>query len=119
MILPTSVTIVRKKLEMTIFVVLLISIIAFALIGLHSLWLMVLSRIVLIPVIAALGYEVIYFGARHSHRGLVRAVLAPGLWLQALTTREPDDSQLEVALVALKRVVAADQPKETVVLTAP
>ena len=61
-----------------LFVVLIIAIIVFALIGLHSLWLMVLSRIVLIPVIAALGYEVIYFGGRHTNNGLVRAVLAPG-----------------------------------------
>ncbi|MBI2329265.1 MAG: DUF1385 domain-containing protein [Chloroflexi bacterium] len=96
-----------------LFVVLLISVIVFALVGLHSPWLMVLWRIVLIPVIAALGYEVIYFGGRHSHNGLVRAILAPGLWLQALTTREPNDSQLEVALAALERVVAADQLKET------
>ena len=95
-----------------LFVVLMISIIVFALIGLHSPWLMVLSRIVLIPVIAALGYEVIYFGARHTQNGLVRAALAPGLWLQALTTREPDDSQLEVALSALRGVVASDQMEE-------
>ncbi len=100
-----------------LFVVLSLSIVVFALVGLHEPWLMVLSRIVLIPVIAALGYEVIYFGARHSNNGLVRAVLAPGLWLQALTTREPDDSQLEVALTALKRVVVADQPEEAVVPT--
>jgi len=95
-----------------LFVVLIISIIVFGLIGLHSLWLMVLSRIVLIPVIAALGYEVVYFGARHINNGLVRAILAPGLWLQAMTTRQPDDSQLEVALSALKRVMEADQPGE-------
>jgi hypothetical protein len=95
-----------------LFVVMVISIIVFALTGLHSPWLMVLSRIVLVPVIAALSYEVIYFGARHVNNALVRAVLAPGLWLQSLTTREPDDSQLEVALSALKRVVEADQPKE-------
>ncbi|GAG81796.1 unnamed protein product, partial [marine sediment metagenome] len=48
------------------------------------LWLMVLSRVLLIPVIAALGYEVIYFGANHIKNALVRTVLAPGLWLQAL-----------------------------------
>ncbi len=95
-----------------LFVVLIIAVVVFALVGLHSLWLMVLSRIVLIPVIAGLGYEVIYFGARHIHNGLVRALLAPGLWLQALTTSQPDDSQLEVALSALKRVVEADQPEE-------
>ncbi|MBA7618844.1 hypothetical protein ES703_26176 [subsurface metagenome] len=95
-----------------LFVVLIISIVVFALVGLHSPWLMVLSRIVLVPVIAALGYEVIYFGARHINNGLVRAILAPGLWLQALTTKEPDDSQLEVALSALERVVEADQLEE-------
>ena len=95
-----------------LFAVLIISIVVFALIGLHSPWLMVLSRIVLIPIIAALGYEVIYFGARHIDNILVRAVLAPGLWLQALTTREPEDSQLEVALSALKGVVEADHVEE-------
>jgi len=94
-----------------LFAVMVVSIVVFALIGIHSAWLMVLSRLVLIPVIAALGYEVIYFGARHSNNPLVRAVMAPGLWLQALTTREPDDGQLEVALMALNKVVEADQPE--------
>jgi len=100
-----------------LFVVLIISIVVFALVGLHSAWLMVLSRVILIPVIAAFGYEVIYFGARHSSHGLVRAVLAPGLWLQALTTSEPDDSQLEVALVALRKVMEADQQEAGEVVT--
>jgi len=95
-----------------LFVVLIIAIIVFTLVGLPSIWWMVLSRIVLIPAIAALGYEVVYFGGRHSRNGLVRAILAPGLWLQAMTTREPDDSQLEVALAALKRVTEIDQPEE-------
>jgi len=96
-----------------LFVVLIIAIIVFALIGLPSIWLMVLSRIILIPVIAAIAYEVIYFAARHNN-SLVRAILAPGLWLQSLTTREPDDTQLEVALSALKRVVEIDQSEEAV-----
>lgn len=94
-----------------LFVVLVIAIIVFALVGLPSVWLMVLSRIVLIPVIAAISYEVIYFAARHKNR-LVRAILAPGLWLQSLTTREPDDSQLEVALSALNRVIEIDNSEE-------
>jgi uncharacterized protein YqhQ len=96
-----------------LFVVLVIAIIVFALVGLPSVWLMVLARIILIPVIAALSYEIIYFGARHTKNILVRVILAPGLWLQSLTTREPDDSQLEVALSALKRVVEIDQLEET------
>jgi uncharacterized protein YqhQ len=94
-----------------IFIVLVISIFVFSLIGLHSAWLMVLLRIALIPVIAALSYEIMYFGARHINNGLVRAVLTPGLWLQALTTREPDDSKLEVALAALKKVVETEEPE--------
>ena len=95
-----------------LFVVFIIAIAVFALVGLPSLWLMVLSRVILIPVIAAFGYEVIYFGARHNNNGFVRAILIPGLWLQSLTTREPDDSQLEVALSALKKVVEIDQLEE-------
>jgi uncharacterized protein YqhQ len=95
-----------------LFIVLIIAIIVFALVGLPSLWLMVLSRILLIPVIAALGYEIIYFGANHAKNGLVRVFVAPGLWLQKLTTREPDDSQLEIALTALKKVVEVDQGEE-------
>jgi uncharacterized protein YqhQ len=92
-----------------LFVVLVIAIIVFALVGLPSLWLMALSRVLLTPLIAALSYEVIYFGNRHSDNPVVRGFLAPGLWLQSLTTREPDDAQLEVALSALKKVVELDE----------
>jgi len=92
-----------------LFAVLIIAIVVFALIGRPSVWLMLLSRILLIPVIAGLSYEVINFGGRHKNNSLVRAILAPGLWLQGLTTREPDDSQLEVALAALNELVEADQ----------
>ncbi len=88
--------------------VLVISIIVFALLGRPPLWLGILSRIVLIPVIAALGYEFVRFGAAHSQNWLVRGLLVPGLQLQAMTTREPDDSQLETALSALKKVIEAD-----------
>jgi uncharacterized protein YqhQ len=93
-----------------LFAVLIIAILVFALIGRpESLWLMVLSRILLIPVIAALGYEVTHFAGNHTTNNLVRAILYPGLLLQKLTTREPDDSQLEVAISALKKVVGIDQ----------
>jgi len=94
------------------FVVVVISIFVFALTGLHSAWLMVLSRVFLIPVIAAISYEAIYFGARHTDNGLVRAMMAPGLWLQALTTRRPDDSQLEVAIAALSKVVEDEEVED-------
>jgi len=96
-----------------LFVVLIVAILVFALIGLPSLWIMVLARILLVPVIAALGYEIIQYGARHMNNRLVRAVVTPGLWLQSLVTREPGDGQLEVAIEALTRVVEADELEET------
>lgn len=96
-----------------IFVVLIIAIMVFALIGRPSLWLMIVSRVVLIPVIASLGYEAIYFGANHSRNTLVRAIMAPGLWLQGMTAKEPDDSQIEVALAAMARALEMDRAEET------
>ena len=95
-----------------IFAVLIIAIVVFSLIGRPSLWIMVLSRVILIPVIAALGYEFIYFGANHAKNTLMKVILAPGLLLQSMTTREPDDSQLDVALTALKKVIEIDQAEE-------
>jgi uncharacterized protein YqhQ len=94
------------------FAVLIIAIVVFAFIGRQNLWLMVLSRVVLIPVIAALGYEVTYFGARHVKNVLVRILLAPGLLMQSLTTGEPDDSQLEVAIAALQKTIELDELEE-------
>jgi uncharacterized protein YqhQ len=88
--------------------VLVISIIVFALLGRPSIWLSILSRIVLIPVIAAIGYEFVRFGATHYRNVVVRSLLAPGLLLQAMTTGEPSDSQLETAISALKKVVETD-----------
>ena len=91
-----------------IFAVLIIAILVFALLGRPSLWLSILSRIMLLPVIAALGYEVTRFGASHAKNILAQVLLAPGLMLQAMTTREPDDSQLEAAISALNEVIEAD-----------
>jgi hypothetical protein len=81
-------------------------------VGKPALWLLILSRILLLPVISALGYEVIYFGARHPNNFFVKIMLAPGLWVQSFTTREPDNSQLEVAIAAMKAAVEADNPPE-------
>jgi uncharacterized protein YqhQ len=92
-----------------LFAVLVIAIIVFSLVGKPSIGMMALSRILLLPVIAALGYEFIYFSARHNNNPVMKALLTPGLWLQSLTTREPDDAQLEVALAALKKVVEIEQ----------
>jgi uncharacterized protein YqhQ len=95
-----------------LFLVLIIAIIAFAAVGHQALWLMIVSRIVLIPVIMALGYEVIYFGARHTKNWLVKIILAPGLFLQALTTGEPDDKQLEVAIAAMNKAIEIDRAED-------
>ena len=92
-----------------LFVVMIIAILVFSLVGKQALWIMVLSRIVLVPVIAALGYEFIHFGANHTDNIIIKILLAPGLWLQALTTREPDDEQLKVGIMAMKTAVEADQ----------
>jgi uncharacterized protein YqhQ len=89
--------------------VLVIAVIVFAFVGRQELWLMVLSRVLLIPVIAALGYEATQFGARHMNNMLIRIVMTPGLWLQSFTTRQPNESQIEVAIVALKEVLSSDQ----------
>jgi uncharacterized protein YqhQ len=94
------------------FAVLIIAIVVFAFIGRQTLWLMVLSRVALIPVIAALGYEVTYWGSRHVKNWLVRIILSPGLLMQSLTTGEPDDRQLEIAIAALKKAVEIDELEE-------
>ncbi len=92
-----------------IFAVLIIAILIFALLGRPSLWLRILSRIVLLPVIAALGYELTRFAARHTRNILFRILLAPGLMLQSMSTREPDDSQLEAAMSSLNEVIESDK----------
>ena len=97
-----------------LFIVLVIAIVVFAIVGRPELWIMILTRVLLIPVIAGFSYEVTYFGARHAKNPLVRAVLTPGLLLQSLTTNEPDDQQLEVAISALQKAVEIDQAEEAV-----
>jgi uncharacterized protein YqhQ len=75
--------------------------------------LLFLSRIVLVPVIAAFAYELVRFGARHYGNRLVRAIYQPGLWLQALTTRPPDRAMLEVSIASLESCLAADREAAT------
>jgi uncharacterized protein YqhQ len=81
-----------------------ISILVFALVGTPDLPIRILSRIVLIPVIAALAYEVLRFGGSHLGNPLVKLLVAPGLALQALTTRYPDERQIEVAVAAFEEM---------------
>jgi len=96
-----------------IFTVLIIAIFVFALLGRPTLWMSIVSRIVLIPVIAIIGYEIMKFGAGHMENRIVRILLAPGLMLQAMTTKEPDDSQLEAAISALNEVIEIDKAADS------
>jgi uncharacterized protein YqhQ len=96
-----------------LFTVLIIAIVVFSLVGWPTLWIRILSRVLLIPVIAAIGYEITYFSARHTGNWMVKVLLAPGLLLQSLTTGEPDDQQMEVAIAAMNRAVEVDQTGET------
>ncbi len=89
--------------------VVVLSIFVFGLLGRPSLPLRVVSRIVLVPAIAAVAYEGLRFTARRTQNPVVKVLLAPGLSLQALTTREPDTSQVEVAIAALERVLELDR----------
>lgn len=95
--------------------VLVISIILFAPLtfadvepGWLALLLRFVTRLLLVPIVAGIAYEIIRFSAAHLHNPLMRLLIAPGLALQKLTTREPDDSMIECAIVALKPVLAAD-----------
>jgi len=88
--------------------VVVMSILLFALLGPLPLWLRLVSRIVLIPVVAGLAYEYIRFTARHLGNPLVRLLIVPNLALQRLTTREPDASMLEVAIAAFQAMRAQE-----------
>jgi uncharacterized protein YqhQ len=96
-----------------IFIVLIVAIFVFALVGQPTLWVRILSRIALIPVIAAISYEIMKFGVGHINNPVVRILLTPGLLLQTITSREPDDSQLETAISALKEVIQIDQAADS------
>jgi hypothetical protein len=89
-------------------VVIIISIIAFALVGRQTPLVMIVSRILLIPVIAAVGYEILRFGARHRKNRVVKILLYPGLLVQMITTKQPTDDMIEVAIVSMEQALEAD-----------
>ncbi len=90
-------------------IVMVISIFVFALVGDPVLWLKIVSRIVLIPVIAGIAYEFLKFSAAHQQNPIIRVLIAPGLALQKMTTREPNLSMLEVSITALKRLLVEEK----------
>ena len=89
-------------------VVILLSIIAFSLVGRQTPLVMIASRILLIPVIAAVGYEILRFGARHRGNPVVKVLLYPGLLVQMITTKQPTDDMIEVAIVSMEEALEAD-----------
>ncbi len=91
-------------------IVMIMAIFVFAPIGLPSWWILVLTRILGVPLIAGLSFEVIKWAGRNRRRGWVRAIMYPGLQLQKLTTREPDLDELAVAIAALQAVLAVETP---------
>jgi uncharacterized protein YqhQ len=92
-----------------VMVVLILAIFVFSLTGRPPIWLRIPLHIALLPVVAGIAYEVIKFAGRHKESRFTRWLLAPGLWSQRITTREPEEAQIEVALCALQAVVEQER----------
>ena len=88
--------------------VMVIAVFVFAFFGRPAWYWLIATRILLLPVIAGLAYEVIRFAGKHTDNRILMTLLAPGLWLQRLTTREPTLDQLEVSIRALREVLALE-----------
>ncbi len=86
-------------------IVMVVSIFVFALVKWPAWYWLILSRVVLVPLIAGISYEIIKFAGRHESSRVVRVIMAPGLALQWMTTKQPDSAQVEVAIAALERIV--------------
>jgi uncharacterized protein YqhQ len=89
--------------------VLVLSVLIFSLLGVEGWAEMILSRVIVIPLVAGIAFEFIMWSARHQSNSVVKVVIWPGLQLQKLTTREPNDDQVEVAMASLKKVLAREE----------
>ena len=90
-------------------VVAVMAVVAFVFVGRDPFWWLILSRIVLIPVIAAASYELLRLSGRYATNPMVKFINAPSLALQSLTTRQPDDDQIEIAIAAMNQAIDADE----------
>jgi uncharacterized protein YqhQ len=95
-----------------LFIVMIVSILVFAVVNWSNVWIRMVLRIVLLPVVVGISYEIIKWAGRHDNV-CTRIVSAPGKALQHLTTQEPDDSMLEVAIAALKLVIPETEGEDT------
>jgi uncharacterized protein YqhQ len=91
-----------------ILVVVVVSIVVFSLLAGQPLIVSIVGRIALLPFVAAVSYELLRFGARHRSNPIVRAIFLPGIWLQMITTRQPDDGMIEVAVASMREALIAD-----------
>src|SRR5205814_9543685 len=89
--------------------VMVIAVFVYAFFGRPAIYWLVLERIAFLPVIAGIAYELIRFAGKHSGNRVLMALLAPGLWLQRLTTREPSLDQIEVSIRALREVLSLER----------
>ena len=89
--------------------VLVLSIVVFTLLGVEGWVYMIVSRVVVIPVVAGLAFEFIMWSARNQRNSIVKVLVWPGLQLQKLTTREPSDDMVEVAMTSMKKVLAMEE----------
>jgi uncharacterized protein YqhQ len=92
--------------------VLVLSILVFSLLGVEGWLYMLASRVVVIPLVAGIAFEFIMWSARHQDSALVRALVWPGLQMQKLTTREPSDDMVEVAMASLGKVLSMEKEAE-------
>ncbi|HZS46065.1 MAG TPA: DUF1385 domain-containing protein [Blastocatellia bacterium] len=100
-------------------VVMLVAIVMFSIVKFDSLLFNFLARILLIPIIAGLSYEIIRASAKRSSQWLLKVITLPGLWLQNITTQEPADDQLEVAIFALEKSLALEPVPEIQIAAEP
>jgi uncharacterized protein YqhQ len=95
-------------------IVMILTIFVYALFPAHGLLWGILSRVIAIPIVAGISFEMLRLGARHGRSVVVRALMAPGLWLQKITTRPPDRDQIEVAIASFQEVLRREQGGEPI-----
>ena len=120
---PLTVENVRKHIRFHprcgtafLFTVVIVSILVFAVagvfVGVNIWWLNALIRLALVPVVAGIAYEFIHFTGKYDNNAVCRAVAKPGMWLQRFTTKEPDDSMIEVAIAAMQAVLPENSSED-------